>query len=92
LCVFVCFFWAKMECRVVVHRPYHNRPYHNAPYHRPQPPPPQNPSYYDLEDTSPEGASAYLSELIEATLGALAAAGCVEVGGGWVGGWGGRAR
>ncbi len=39
----------------------------------------QNPSYYDLADTSSDILSEYLSALIEDTLGALEAAGCVEL-------------
>eukprot|EP00882_Tetradesmus_deserticola_P026910 GHRQ01029731.1.p1 GENE.GHRQ01029731.1~~GHRQ01029731.1.p1 ORF type:complete len:372 (+),score=180.37 GHRQ01029731.1:361-1476(+) len=39
----------------------------------------QNPAYYDLEDASPEGVSAYLSSLVEAALADLAEAGCVTV-------------
>lgn len=39
----------------------------------------QNPAYYDLEDATPEGVSAYLSQLVEAALTDLAEAGCVTV-------------
>jgi hypothetical protein len=50
----------------------------------PSPPPPhrrllQNPAYYDLEDASPEGVSAHLSQLVEGALADLAEAGCVTV-------------
>lgn len=39
----------------------------------------QNPSYYDMEGTDAEILNAYMSDLVEDTLGALAAAGCVEL-------------
>jgi hypothetical protein len=39
----------------------------------------QNPAYYDLEDATHEGVSAYLSQLVEAALADLADAGCVTV-------------
>lgn len=39
----------------------------------------QNPAYYDLEDATPEGVSAYLSQLVEAALTDLTEAGCVTV-------------
>jgi hypothetical protein len=42
-------------------------------------PVPQNPSYYDLEDTSPEGVSEFLSSLVEGVLRQLEDDGCVEV-------------
>ncbi len=35
----------------------------------------QNPSYYDLGDTSPDAMSAFLSNLVEAALAALQDAG-----------------
>jgi activating signal cointegrator complex subunit 3 len=38
-----------------------------------------NPSYYHLEDTSPEAVRAYLQALSEGVLGDLEAAGCVEM-------------
>ncbi|KAJ2897853.1 Pre-mRNA splicing, partial [Coemansia aciculifera] len=40
---------------------------------------PQNPNYYGLQGTSHQQLSDYLSELIESTLGDLAAAKCVTV-------------
>jgi hypothetical protein len=39
----------------------------------------QNPAYYELEDATPEGVSAYLSQLVETALADLADAGCVTV-------------
>lgn len=39
----------------------------------------QNPAYYDLEDASPEGLSAFMSDLVEEALTALADSGCVMV-------------
>jgi len=39
-----------------------------------------NPSYYHLADASPATVSDFLSELVEATVGDLEAAGCVDVG------------
>lgn len=39
----------------------------------------QNPAYYDLEDGSPEGVSAYMSELVESALVDLAYSGCITV-------------
>ncbi len=39
----------------------------------------QNPSYYDLGNTSSEAVNEYLSDLVGDTLHALEEAGCVEV-------------
>jgi hypothetical protein len=39
----------------------------------------QNPAYYELEDATPEGVSAFLSQLVETALADLADAGCVTV-------------
>lgn len=48
----------------------------------------QNPSYYDLEGVDHASVSAYLSALVEGTLGQLEDARCLEVllfGRGWEG-------
>jgi hypothetical protein len=39
----------------------------------------QNPSYYQLEDTTPAGVTAYLQGLVGASLDELCESGCVEV-------------
>ena len=39
----------------------------------------QNPSYYDLDSVAPEAVSSFLSDLVDATLGALEGAGCLAV-------------
>jgi hypothetical protein len=39
----------------------------------------QNPAYYDLEDASPEGLSAFMSDMVENALSALQDSGCVLV-------------
>ncbi|GAX76248.1 hypothetical protein CEUSTIGMA_g3692.t1 [Chlamydomonas eustigma] len=41
----------------------------------------QNPSYYDLEETTAEALNVYLTELVEGALVALEEAGCVVLGG-----------
>jgi len=38
-----------------------------------------NPSYYNVEDTSPEGVNTHLSQLIEKTLRDLERSGCIEI-------------
>ncbi|KAG5188657.1 Sec63 Brl domain-containing protein [Tribonema minus] len=38
----------------------------------------QNPSYYQLEDTTPEGVTAYLQGLVDDALAALDESGCIE--------------
>lgn len=40
----------------------------------------QNPTYYGVEDVSPEGISIFLSMLVEETLLDLSVAGCIELG------------